>query len=129
MTIELWDETLPGKRASAGSLTLATKSLTVRELLRVRIQKEVAQYNQTLPETFEGLVQPEAAERLLNGFRLGTRRPLDWEAQFRQACSSFNANGFLVLVGDQQITDLDLPFYPTPDSKVSFVKLLPLVGG
>jgi hypothetical protein len=129
MTIELWDETLPGKRASAGTLHLPTKSLTVRELLRARIQKEVAQYNQTLPEAFEGLVQPEAAERILNGFRLGTRRPLDWEAQFRQACSSFNSNGFLVLVDEQQITDLDSPFYPTPDSQVSFVKLVPLVGG
>lgn len=129
MTIELWDETLPGARASAGTLTFKMKSLTVRDLLRARIQKEVAQYNQTLPEKFLGLVQPEGPELILNGRALPTRRPLSWEAQFDRACSSFKSNGFMVLIDDRQVTELDAPFDVRPDSRVSFVKLVPLVGG
>ncbi len=128
MTIELWDETLPGTRANAGTLTFKTKSLTVRELLRARVQQEVAHYNQTLPEAFQGLVPPEDTELILNGAR-GTRRPLDWEAQFQRACSSFKSNGFLVLIDDRQVTELDASFDVRPDSRVSFVKLVPLVGG
>ena len=55
-------------------------------------------YNQALPETFQGLVQPEESEQTLNGFRVKTKRPLDWEVQCRRAYSSFEKNGFLVLV-------------------------------
>jgi hypothetical protein len=43
-------------------------------------------------------VQPEESEQILNGFRVKTKRPLDWEVQCRRAYSSFEKNGFLVLV-------------------------------
>jgi hypothetical protein len=129
VTIQLWDETLPGSRSSAGTLDLAAKSLTVRQLLRSRIRHEVERYNESLPEIYQGLVQPEETERILNGYRMQTRRRLDWEAQFRQACYSFRSNGFLVLVDDRQVTELDEPFDLHDESCVSFVKLVPLVGG
>lgn len=129
MTIELWDETLPGTRASAGTLRLAAESMTVRDLLKARIQQEVERYNLSLPGTFRGFVQPEETERILNGYQMRVNRPLDWEAQFRHACRSFQENGFLVLVDDRQVTDLDTPVDLRPDSSVSFVKLVPLVGG
>jgi hypothetical protein len=129
MTIQIWDESSPGKRCHATTILLDAPSLTVRELLRARVRQEVDRYNQTLPEVFQGLVQPEESEKLLNGFRLKTRRPLDWEAQFRRACSSFEKNGFLILVDDDQIMELDAPLTLRPESHVEFVKLVPLVGG
>jgi len=130
MTFQIWDDSFPGKRSTATTtIHLDAASSTVRELLRARVRQEVEHYNQTLPETFQGLVQPEESEKLLNGFRLKVKRPLDWEAQFHRACSSFEKNGFLILVDDNQVTELDELIELTPDSRVQFVKLAPLVGG
>jgi hypothetical protein len=89
----------------------------------------VDRYNQTLPETFQGLVQPEESEQILNGFRLKTKRLLDWEVQCRRAYFSFEKNGFLVLVNGKQVTELDERFDLKENSEIDFIKLVPLVGG
>jgi len=89
----------------------------------------VQDYNQKEPEYFRGLVEPSAAERALNGYKLKERRKIDWEEQFKQAQEAFDRNGFFVLVGDRQAESLDEQFNVTVDMEVSFVKLVPLVGG
>ena len=104
-------------------------SITARELIRSRVRQEVERHNRSLPEVFRGLVQPEESERILNGFRMKVRRPLDWEAQFEKACVSFQRNGFLLLVDGNQVGELDEPIELRTDSEVQFVKLLPLIGG
>ena len=129
MAISLWDETIPGGRIAAGAVSLPLGPITVRELLRARVQQEVESYNRSLGDTFQGLVQPEESERVLNGFRMITRRSLDAEAQHRRACASFEQNGFLLLVDGRQVTGLDTAVDLYPDSEVQFVKLVPLVGG
>jgi hypothetical protein len=93
------------------------------------VQQEVERYNESLPEVFCGLVQPEESERILNGFRLRTRRPLDGSVQFDRACRSFEKNGFLLIVDGRQAIGLDERIQLRPDSEVQFVKLVPLVGG
>ncbi len=103
--------------------------MTAKELIRSRVQQEVEQHNQSLPEVFRGLVQPEESEQILNGFRMRTKRPLDWKVQFERACSSFERNGFLLLVDGRQVSELDARIDLRPDSEVQFVKLVPLVGG
>jgi len=129
MTIQIWDETIPGKRSHAGPVTLEAGPLTVREMIRNRVQQEVWRYNQSLPELFQGLIQPEESEQVLNGFRMKTKRPLDWEKQYQRACASFEKNGFLVVVNGSQVTELDAPLDLQSDSEIQFVKLVPLVGG
>lgn len=103
--------------------------MTVRELLRARIYQEVQDYNTRQPEYFRGLVEPTQAERTLNGYRLRERRKLDWQEQSRRAVEAFERNGFFVLVGDKQAERLDDEFEVKVDTEVSFVKLVPLVGG
>ncbi len=56
-------------------------------------------------------------------------RPLDWEVQFERACTSFERNGFLVLVDGRQVSELDERIDLLADSEIQFVKLVPLVGG
>ena len=129
MTIRIFDAPLHGKRIAAGGIRLDAGPLKLRDLIRGRLQQEVDRYNQALPETFQGLVQPEESEQILNGFRMKTRRPLDWEVQCRRACASFDKNGFLVLVDGTQVTDLDAPLDLHEESEVDFIKLVPLVGG
>ena len=129
MTIQIFDAPLYGERTAAGGIRFDEGPVTLRDLIRGRLQQEVERYNQALPETFQGLVQPEESEQILNGFRLKTRRPLDLDVQCRRAWSSFEKNGFLVLVDGKQVTELDVRFDLHEDSEIDFIKLVPLVGG
>jgi hypothetical protein len=129
MTIHFWDQVIPGQRSSAETLTLGDIGNSARELIRSRVQQKVERYNQSLPDVFHGLVQPEESEQILNGFRLKVKRPLNWEVQYERACSSFERNGFLLLVDGRQVSELDERIELRPDSEIQFVKLVPLVGG
>ena len=128
-TITIHDETSSGQKTHTFTLECLTERMTVRELLRARIYQEVQDYNTREPEYFRGLVEPTQAERTLNGYRLRERRKLDWQEQFQRAVEAFERNGFFVLVGDKQAERLDDDFEVKVDTEVSFVKLVPLVGG
>jgi hypothetical protein len=128
-TLIIHDETSSGQRTNTFSLDCLTERLSVRELIRARIYQEVQDYNQKEPEYFRGLVEPADAERVLNGYKIKAKRKIDWEEQFKRAVEGFERNRFFVLVGDRQAEDLDEQFEVKVDSEVSFVKLVPLVGG
>ncbi len=129
MRIRISDEAIPGARHQVQALTIPQAAITPRELIRCHIREEVERHNEAPSEVFQGLVQPEESERILNGFRMQTRRTLSWEVQFERACSSFVRNGFLLIVNGRQVSDLDEPIELQTDSEVQFVKLVPLVGG
>ncbi len=74
-------------------------------------------------------MKPTEAEAELNGYRMRATRRLDWERQADAAEAAFGRNGFLLLIGDRQILDLDTEIDLIADPVVSFVKLVPLVGG
>ena len=89
----------------------------------------VRDYNLNRPEYFRGLVQPADAERTLNGFKVRQRRKIDPQKQFKRAIESFHRNGFFILVNDQQIDELEEEIEIGADTTVTFLKLVPLVGG
>jgi len=128
-TLTIHDETSSGQKTHSFTLECLTERMTVRELIRARIYQEVRDYNTREPEYFRGLVEPTQAERTLNGYRLRERRKLDWQEQFQRATEAFERNGFFVLVGHRQAERLDEEFEVKVDTEVSFVKLVPLVGG
>ncbi|WP_435282299.1 hypothetical protein [Streptomyces koelreuteriae] len=123
------DETTAGERRAGWGLEIAEERLTVRELIRRRVFQEVAEFNARTPKVFQGLVQPEDTERVLNGYEVRTPRRIDPEAQTALALRAFAGNGFLVLVGDRQITDPDEEIELPLGTEVTFLKLVPLVGG
>ena len=128
-TLQISDATATGKTLNTFTLDGLTERLTVRELLRARIYQEVQDHNRNGATIFRGLIQPSNTEQTLNGFKFSKPRTLDWEEQFRIAQESFERNGFFVLVGDRQAESLDEEFTLSPQTEVSFVKLVPLVGG
>src|SRR5438034_1081674 len=128
-TLTIHDETASGQKTNTFTLDCLTERMTVRELIRARIYQEVQDYNQHQPEYFRGLVEPSAAERVLNGYKLKAKRKIDWEEQFKRAVEAFGRNGFFVLVGDRQAETLHEEFEVKLDTEIRFVKLLPLVGG
>jgi hypothetical protein len=128
-TLTIHDETASGQKTHTFTLDCLTERMTVRELIRSRIYQEVQDFNQKEPEYFSGLVEPTDAERVLNGYKLKTKRKIDWQAQFKKALAAFARNGFFILVGNKQAESLDQEFDVKVDTEVSFVKLVPLVGG
>jgi hypothetical protein len=121
--------TLGGAVSPVMVLDFLTERITVRELIRRRVYQEVKDYNTQQPEYFRGLVQPTEAEPTLNGYRLKRRRQIDWEQQFELALRAFAGNGFVLLVDDQQMDDLEAEIVVSPETMVTFLKLVALVGG
>ena len=130
MQVCVRDESASGQSLYEISLEFLSERITVRELLRERVHHEVREFNRQQDKLiFQGLVQPTDAERTLNGSKLRTHRPLDWEAQFALALEGFTDNAFFVLIDNRQAEELDEEFVVGPTTTVSFVKLTPLVGG
>lgn len=128
-TVTVRDETASGRTLDVLELPTPGATITVRELVRLRVREEVARHNAAPTVGFRGLVQPTDAEVAANGYRLATRRPLDWEKQADVAEAAFARNGFFILVDDRQVDSLDEVISLASDPRVCFVKLTPLVGG
>ena len=130
--VTIFDETLSGERTGSVRLDLLSSTITLRELIRRRVFEEVQEYHAApLTAAFCGLVTPTETEAALNGPKRpqAAKRRVDWEAQYARALSTFSHNGFFVLVGDRQVESLDEELTLRADTVVSFVRLVPLVGG
>jgi hypothetical protein len=126
-TLSILDETTAGARQNAGEFQFEISTSTLREIIQQRVRQEVERFNQSDFQVFRGLIQPGETERILNDVR---ERPfLDWQKQYDRAVAAFNGNGFLVFVDDRQITDLDETLHLTAQTKIAFLKLVPLIGG
>ncbi|MFF8374896.1 hypothetical protein ACF07V_02015 [Streptomyces sp. NPDC015661] len=88
------DETTSGARTAGPRLPVREERLTLRELIRRRVDHE----------TTDGTA-------------------------FARAVEAFGRNGFLVLVGDRQVEELDETVTVGPETEVVFLRLVPLVGG
>ncbi|MEU0402573.1 hypothetical protein ABZ318_20505 [Streptomyces sp. NPDC006197] len=93
-TVTFVDETTTGGRTAGPRLPVAEERLTLRELIRRRVEHEEA-----------------------------------GDAAFTRAVEAFGRNGFLVLVGDRQVEELDETVTVGPETEVVFLRLVPLVGG
>ncbi|MEU0370824.1 hypothetical protein ABZ070_11280 [Streptomyces sp. NPDC006283] len=93
------DETTSGVRRDALGLQVAEAHLVLRELLDRRAVEEAT----------EGGHDPRGAGE--------------------QAVAAFARGRFLVLVGDRQVTDLDAPTDLSVATEITFLNLVPLVGG
>lgn len=128
--LRLIDETPGGEVTNEFTLVLVSERVSARDIIAARIEQEVKAFNeQPLEEVFRGLVQPTETEEHLNGYRLKKRRVIDPARQIKNAVEAFGTNGFFMLVDDRQVESLDEEFVVTNETLVSFVKLVPLVGG
>ena len=127
LKLSILDETTLGEEISAGEFQFDDSPLTVREIIRFRVRQEADRFNTSVVSEFRGLVRPEESERVLNGEK--ARPILDWEKQYAKALAAFRGNGFLILIDDRQVMDLDETIYLTPHTKIAFLKLVPLIGG
>jgi hypothetical protein len=125
------DETIAslGKPEHTFIVHVSGEKISVRELIHQRVMQEVEEFNRRQPTIFRMLVQPNETERTLNGFKFHKPRVVDPVTQFEKAIEAFEGNGFIVLVNDSQVQDLEDEIALHPETSVTFLKLVPLVGG
>lgn len=128
-TLTIRDQTTAGQDVNEFTLEVLSERITVRELIRSRVYQEVKDHNTSRPGYFRGLVQPTEAEETLNGYKLRRARQIDWRPQYEQAIAAFESNGIIILVDDRQVDSLDEEIEVRPETSVTFLKLVPLVGG
>ena len=125
------ESTAQSQSVAARTLSFLEERVSVRELIRRRVYEECSEFNARQGEVFQGLVTPTGSERTLNGARVGAGRSLDWQEQYARALEAFGCLGFVVLVDDRQVEDLDEVIDLRLDRplEATFLKLVPLVGG
>ena len=118
-----------GKTEHTFTVHVSGEKISIRELIHQRVTQEVEEFNNRQPAVFRMLVQPNNTERTLNGFKFHKPRLVDPITQYEKTIEAFERNGFIVLVDDRQVERLDDEIALHPETTVTFLKLVPLVGG
>ena len=127
VALKIVDQTLGVHPPITRELRLVSERITLRELLKRRIDEEVAELNAGGDEIIP-LVTPTVQERRLNGEK-PTRKVVDPARQLTAALEAFERRRIVIIVDSRQVLDLDQPIVVTPDTEIRFLKLVPLVGG
>lgn len=128
VALKIVDQTLGIHPPVTRELRLVSERITLRELLKRRIDEEVAGLNAGGGDEIKPLVAPMEQEVRLNGEK-STRRMVDPERQLAAAVEAFERRRIVIIVDARQVLDLDQAIVVTPDTEVRFLKLVPLVGG
>jgi hypothetical protein len=139
-TLTVHEETSGGQPAGRFEVELLTDHFTARELIHSRVFQEVKDQNLRARQPVQEPTStgPMIAENTGAGWR-PSRGPqartgketgrLEWGKEFERALDAFLRRQILVLVDDRQIGDLDEEIVIDPQTVVTFVRLVPLVGG
>ncbi len=127
--VSVIDETTAGDRSQGLTLEFLSEKVSVRELIRSRVYQEVTEHNARQALSRVPLVQPTPDERALNSKDVSLGKRVDWERQFELALRAFESNGFLLFAGATQLVDLDEEIELRHDTEITFLRLVPLVGG
>lgn len=129
-TLTMRDETTAGDTLAELEMQLTSEEASVEEVICARVHQEVRLHNAArATRPFRGLVQPTAKEATLNPSSRDRFRRVDAEKQTDVALRAFERGQVLVLVDDRQVTELDQRVHVQQGRLVSFLKLVPLVGG
>ena len=106
--------------------------MRLKEIILSRVYQEVKDFNSDRSRLFfKGIVQPEGSDAEADGFKLirAKQRQIDWEPQFEKACEAFEKNQLLVFVDKKQAGSLEDTFHVSSETRISFLRLVVLVGG
>jgi hypothetical protein len=127
VALKIVDQTLGVDPPIRRELRLASERTTLRELIKRRIDEEVADLNAGR-DGVRPLVTPTEQESRLNK-KKPSRPKVDAGKQLAAAVKAFERTRIVVIVDGKQMLELDRPITVSPDTEIRFVKLVPLVGG
>ncbi|GHO51233.1 hypothetical protein [Ktedonospora formicarum] len=122
------NESLQGEIQPPLQLEIFEEHCTLREIIRSRIYQDVTEYNARKRARQLCLIPPSPDQN--HSEAVTENQPqLDWQLLYEQAIKAFGKRSYIVIVDTRQVTQLDSPILLTPESSVTFFKLVPLVGG
>ena len=128
-TVTIQDQFPVGQITHTLDFVVQNERLAVHELIEQRVLQEVALHGSKPLQRFNPLIQPVPREKSLNDKKKSTVRQVNAEKQIALALQAFGQNSFFILVNDNQVERLDDVILMTDSTKISFIKLVPLVGG
>ncbi|MFX1239190.1 MAG: hypothetical protein ACFFAS_00185 [Promethearchaeota archaeon] len=108
-----------------------SRTATISEIISLRVKKEVDDYNKKINQGNHMLVEPAKKEKTLNKRtkKRIKKEVINSEIQIKIALEAFSEKQYIVLVDDKQYENLEDKVLLNDNSKVSFIKLVPLRGG
>ena len=132
LTVQCRDEMGDGEWLMECKLRLDEERMTVRDLIRARIEQEAGEHNAELDRgrQFRGLVYaPPSVTSELNGWagRKREGKPVDAEDMVAFACEAYERGELMVLVDEAQAGELDSDVVLADGGTALFRKSKPLI--
>jgi hypothetical protein len=116
-----------GQRTSQVKVSLPAPTLTLHDLIACKVEQEVSEIHahQRLGLSGEYLT-PEA---LLLTTSLDALTPGVVEDEIQRAQQAFLTRDFMIVIDDHRVWAVDAVVDLQPETRIEFIKILPLVGG
>ncbi len=114
-----------GQRTVPVSVTVPSAGLSVRELIARKIEQEFSECADRQRPGLSG--EAFSSEELLGAVPLALCS--DAREEVERAQRAFAAREFMVVIDNQRVCDPDEVLSLNPDTRVEFIKILPMVGG
>ena len=124
--VTVLDQASSGEILNQLKMEFQSATVTLRDLISGRVRQETKRLFESSNRSIYSLI----GQTDLETSRI---KPLDMslvqDEKVKYALEMFQKNSFLVLVDDLQVTSLDQEIRLTNDTEISFLKLVPLIGG
>ena len=114
-----------GQRTVPVSVAVPPAGLSVRDLIARKIEQEWTEYAERRRPGLSG--EAFSSEELLGAAPLAFCS--DAREEVERAQQAFAAREFMVVIDNQRVCDPDAVLVVNPDSRIEFIKILPMVGG
>ena len=114
-----------GQRTVPVSVAVPSAGLSVRELIARKIEQEWSECADRRRPGLSG--EAFSSEELLGAAPLALCS--DAREEVERAQRAFSAREFMVVIDNQRACDPDEVLSLNPDTRVEFIKILPMVGG
>ena len=114
-----------GQRTVPVSVTVPSAGLSVRDLIARKIEQEWSECAERQRPGLSG--EAFSSEELLGDAPLAYCS--DARKEVERAQQAFAARAFMVVVDNQRVCDPNEILAVNPDTRIEFIKILPMVGG
>lgn len=126
--IDMREVSPAGHELSRGAVEGLTGEASLRDIIRARIDTEVAAYNRDPGTVYVGMVQPEDAIRHSDGFRMRSPRPLDGDQLLTAVDEAVSAGVVSFIIDERTVDDLDAVLDLGTTESITTVMSRPIVA-
>ncbi len=127
--LRIRDETAMGQVIYEFDLLLSKPQVSVKEIISERVKLEVENYRNKKKSKGYSLFEVDKVEQIFNKYDLKITSKLNIEKQVAIALRAFDSNEYFIIIDITQVDSLEQRVDITDNLQVSFLKLVPIMGG